>query len=265
MVAHKAITAKKTATTDAPRLRFVGDRRATTKVAAEKAIASAELVASGKVVGKTDEGVFFSALQTCAYRATRRGRRPVGAGRERNEWIERWLLLRAHLVEQNLGLVYAMMSRFRAREVDWEDLRSEALYALMRAVEGFNPWAGFKFSTYACNAIARSLVHVARKADRYRSRFPVERDEWHERSARADDWSELYADRLTRALDANLGELTEREALILGWRFPMDGGMSLTLGEVGNAIGLSKERVRQIQKSALVKLRKVIEADPVLQ
>jgi RNA polymerase sigma factor (sigma-70 family) len=265
VIAKSTLDMKTSVSDEAPALRFVGDRRAMTKTAAEKAVELAEVLASGQAVEKTDEGVFFSALQTCAYRAMRRGGRPAAVPSERTEWVERWRLLREHLVEKNLGLVYAMMSRFRAGEVDWEDLRSEALYALMRAVEGFNPWVGFKFSTYACNAIARSLIHVARKADRYRSRFPVECDEWQERPAQVDDRSALYADRLTLALKENLGELTEREALILGWRFPLDGGSALTLGEVGSAIGLSKERVRQIQKSALGKLRKVIEADPVLQ
>jgi DNA-directed RNA polymerase sigma subunit (sigma70/sigma32) len=39
----------------------------------------------------------------------------------------------------------------------------------------------------------------------------------------------------------------------------------LTLGEIGAAIGLSKERARQIQEQALSKLREVLEADPALQ
>jgi DNA-directed RNA polymerase sigma subunit (sigma70/sigma32) len=45
----------------------------------------------------------------------------------------------------------------------------------------------------------------------------------------------------------------------------MDGRLGMTLGEVGDAMGLSKERVRQIQKSALGKLREVLAADPSLQ
>jgi RNA polymerase primary sigma factor len=248
-----------------PSVRFVGERRATSEKAVRAAVKLAAQIQSGQAPDATDEQKLFGALQTCAYRATRRARKNPENHQEKLEWFRRWKRLRDYLVEENLGLVYTMMNRFHSREVDWEDQRSEALYALMRAVEGFNPWAGYKFSTYACNAIVRALVHIARKTNLYRSRFPVEHDDWHEHPQGDDERAQLYADRLNRVLNENLCDLTDREALILDWRFPMDGGSGLTLGEVGNAIGLSKERVRQIQKSALDKLREVIETDPVLQ
>ncbi len=66
-------------------------------------------------------------------------------------------------------------------------------------------------------------------------------------------------------MDENLGALTAREALIINQRFPPDGGRHKTLGEVGSVIGLSKERVRQIQGKALRKLREVLEADASIQ
>jgi RNA polymerase primary sigma factor len=162
-------------------------------------------------------------------------------------------------------LAYAMTKRFRCREVEWDDMRSEALLALVRAVEGFNPWWGYRFSTYACNVVARALIHLGRKAVKYRTRFPVERESWLEEIDQGDAGVELYVDRLNQALDQNLAELSERETLVLGWRFPKDGTSGLTLGQVGEAIGLSKERVRQIQDRALGKLRAVLAADPALQ
>jgi RNA polymerase sigma factor (sigma-70 family) len=247
-----------------PQIRFVGDRRAASKKAGRCACKLATRIQSGCVPEGVDEQALFGALQACAYRVTRRVRKNSESRRRRRQWFQRWKRIRDYLVEDNLGLVYTMMNRFRSREVDWEEQRSEALYALMRAVEGFNPWAGYKFSTYACNVILRALVNIVRKTNLHRSRFPIEHDEWQECPEQEDEWSQLYADRLNRVLNENLCELTDREALILGWRFPMDGGLGLTLGEVGHAIGLSKERVRQIQKSALDKLREVIETDPVL-
>jgi RNA polymerase sigma factor (sigma-70 family) len=265
MVIHSIPTTEGTGQKPIPSVRFVGDRRAATAKAARAAVKLAARIQAGRTPDRIDEQEFFGALQACAYRVTRRAGNNPESRQEKLEWFERWKCLRDHLFEENLGLVYTMMNRFHSREIDWEDQRSDALYALMRAVEGFNPWAGYKFSTYACNAIVRALVHVVRKTNLYRSRFPVEHEDWQEHPQVEDDRTLLYADRLNRVLSENLCDLTDREALILGWRFPMDGGSGLTLGEVGDAIGLSKERVRQIQNSALDKLRVVIQADPVLK
>jgi RNA polymerase primary sigma factor len=211
------------------------------------------------------ETKLFAAMQTCAYRSSRRENGTRIRSCDRRRWADRWNVLRAYLVERNLGLAYSMMDRFHGHDLDWDELRSEALLALLRSVEGFNPWRGFRFSTYACNAITRSLVHASRKAKRYRAQFPVEHESWREPIPRTDTWSDLFADRLHHVLRENQGELTDREAMILSWRFPMDGRLGMTLGEVGDAMGLSKERVRQIQKSALGKLREVLAADPSLQ
>jgi RNA polymerase primary sigma factor len=53
--------------------------------------------------------------------------------------------------------------------------------------------------------------------------------------------------------------LDEREATILRFRFGLDGGSEKTLEEVGVKFGVTRERVRQIQNLALIKLRKMIE------
>jgi len=52
-----------------------------------------------------------------------------------------------------------------------------------------------------------------------------------------------------------LDELTEREGVILKMYFGLDGGEEMTLAEIGNKIGLTNERVRQIKEFALKKLR----------
>lgn len=53
--------------------------------------------------------------------------------------------------------------------------------------------------------------------------------------------------------------LDERESTILRYRFGLDGGSEKTLEEVGAKFGVTRERVRQIQNIALIKLRKMIE------
>jgi RNA polymerase primary sigma factor len=244
-------------------IRPLKDRRNRTAAAARHSRDVAKWITTGEGEAP-NESELFCALQGAAYRASRKkSRRPIPES-EMQEWANRWKLIRDHIIEQNLGLVYTMISRFSGRDLDWDEQRSDALFAMIRAVDGFNPWCGFRFSTYACNAITRSLIHLSKRTSKRRNRFPVEHEAWLERPLRVDRWGELYTDRLQRALQRNLGELTEREAAVLGWRFPLQGGPSLTLGEIGAAIGLSKERARQIQEQALSKLRSVLESDSAL-
>ena len=245
------------------------DRRVGTREAAEQAIRIAEqvVVADGQPPGDgdLDEQSLFSALKTCAYHASRGGRNQSIVGEAQHVWRERWKLIRDYLVERNLGLAYATLARFQTGHPDWDELRGEALLALVRAVAGFDPWRGFRFSTYACNAIIHALIQAARRADKGCLRFVIDYDAWPERPARIDAGSDLYVDRLRRALELNSAELTDRESAVLAWRFAMTGGKRSTLAEVGRVLGVSKERVRIIQNRGLAKLRKVLEADPALQ
>ncbi len=249
-----------------PPTRFGSDRRVRTRKAAYEAGRVARWISTARGLdAPPDEAALFRALHTCAYRATRRPRFKRMPAAERSQWARRWKLIRDAIVERNLGLVWCMVTQFGSPAVDREEQGSVAMMTLLKAVDGFNPWLGFRFSTYACNAIRRSLVLLGRAQNRDRMRFPLERGLGLETTSGVDAGLELCVDRLNRALQDNLGDLTECEAMILGRRFPMDGSPSLTLGQIGETIGLSKERVRQIQKKALSKLRQVLEADPLLQ
>jgi len=255
-----------TATLDPKRLVYVPDRRLRTPSAAELAIQIADSFAAGRVKSQDlEETDLFFALQTCGYRAARPNRGQRITMSERRQWAGRYRIIREHIVEQHLGLAYSMIRRFKCHELDHDDLVSDALFALSRAVERFNPWRGYRFSTYACTAIARALINRSRRGLSYRRRFPFRHDVSFELSERVDTQTELYAERLRHALEDNLGELDEREASVLAQRFPLDHAPQSSLGEIGRAIGLSKERVRQIQNNALRKLREVLAADPLLQ
>ncbi|MCP4593264.1 MAG: sigma-70 family RNA polymerase sigma factor [bacterium] len=247
-------------------LTYVVDRRIRTKDATHDATeVEAQLVRCGGGRSGLSEKVLFRALHTCAYRAARanRGRRIPRS--ERRAWASRYAVIRDGIVEENLGLAYSMIRRFKCHETDHDDLVSDALLALARAVEKFNPWQGYRFSTYACTAIARALINRSRRGLTHRTHFPFRHDVSFELSERVDTQSELYVERLRRALDSNLGGLDDLEARILAQRFPLDHEPRSTLGAIGESVGLSKERVRQIQNNALRKLREVLDADPVLQ
>ncbi len=211
------------------------------------------------------EQTLFLALQTCACQAAGGRRRKATPREQQCSWAKRWKVIRDYILKRNLGLVYVTIARFGPQRSDWEDLRSEALFALMRAIESFDPRRGFRFSTYACTAITRSLIQAARRTAKRHLRFLDYLGTWQQRVERIDACSELCVDRLGRALELNSARLTDRESMVLAWRFPRDGPRKLTLAEVGNTLGVSKERVRCIQNRGLAKLRQVLQADPVLQ
>jgi len=242
------------------------DARLRSKSAADRAQRLARQVGKAEPPDpEPDETTLFVAVHTCGYRAMRRPHGPRVSPAERAMWLRRRRAICSYIVEHNLGLVYLCVSRFRFARVELDELRSEGLLAMVRAVDWFNPWRGVRFSTYAYNAITRGLVRLNQRAGRHRRLFPVTYDVPAPPTEPDNRWAELYADRLHQAMKTNLGELSEREFAILRRRFPPGEQPRLTLAQVGDECGLSKERVRQIQNRALRKLREVLEADPALQ
>ena len=210
-----------------------------------------------------DEAGFFAALHACAYQAAKAIEHENSV--EAKQWKQRWTQVREYLVERNLGLVHSMIKRYRSSDLDEDDLLSDGMYGLARAVEKFNPWRGYRFSTYACNVIARALMRRAKITSGHHRRFPVQQESTFEKpTADVDFNAELRVERLQHTLSLNLGELTELESMILSRRF-LEQGPRSTYQQIGDGIGLSKERVRQIQNIALGKLREVLSEDPVLK
>ncbi len=254
---------------DPLRLWYVSDERIRSEQAATRAARLVDAIRSGESLSDDlDEQTLFIAMHACAWQAAgqRGGRRPVLSDRRRL-WGRRWQMLRDFIVERNLGLVYTMIGRFRAPEVDADELTSEAMIAFVRAVELFNPLRGFRFSTYACNVVVRAIVRRRRAMSNHRRAFSGGEEQATSRvvEEQSDFATELHVERLQRILAGNLGHLTEVEKGVLAQRFPEGEQRAQTFREIGRAIGLSKERVRQIQHEALTKLRTVLREDPVLQ
>ena len=140
---------------------YVPDKRIRSQSATRRAAEIAAWTTTGRASGVVpDEHALFTALHTCAFQASRCAEGENGAVVERDTWSGRWRGIREYIVEKNLGLIYSMFRRFNSPGQDEDDRLSEAMYGLCRAVERFNPWKGYRFSTYACNAIARSLRPV---------------------------------------------------------------------------------------------------------
>ena len=186
------------------------------------------------------------------------------------QWHRRFEHFREYLVRTNLALVLAMAKRTRLGDVDFAEIVSEGNMALLRAVDKFSIDRGFKFSTYACRAILKAFSRAAMKSAKHRTRFPVEfepdmeQSDWADR--RRDQIEDDCIDELKAIVDRNLADLSNVEQTVIRRRFNWQQAEEspLTLEEVGKIIGVTKERVRQIQNKALMKIRTVME-DGVLR
>jgi RNA polymerase sigma factor (sigma-70 family) len=169
---------------------------------------------------------------------------------------------RSQIAEINLALVLAMAKRVPLGESDFGDLIGEGNMALMRAVDKFDCGRGFKFSTYGCRAILKAFSRFGIKLQKYRQRFPSEFDPQFEKSnhlevVRAEHEKDSAAE-VRYMITRNSAELTDIEQKVILHRFGLDGvapQVQLTLEQVGQMIGVTKERVRQIQNKALEKLK----------
>lgn len=195
-------------------------------------------------------------------------RLPAGAAHELIAWGCWERHVRARIVEVNMPLVLAMAKRTRLMGVDFNEMISEGNMALLRSVDKFDCGRGFKFSTYACRAILKSFSRVAMRTSRYRGTFPVEFDPSIERSDHLERQREdIEADcvgELKTIISSNAADLTEVEQTVIVERFALDRLPGATpdpktLEQVGRIIGVTKERVRQIQNKALKKIRLALE------
>jgi RNA polymerase sigma factor (sigma-70 family) len=196
------------------------------------------------------------------------GRRPsLPQAREILHWHAIAEGFREQIAETNLALVLAMAKRIRIMDGEFADLVSEGNMALMRSVDKFDCGRGFKFSTYACRAILKAFSRHGMKSTRHRQRFPTDFDPAFEKSdfvekRRAEQIADS-AEEVRHIMDKNSAELSSVERTVILHRFGIGTSPQappLTLEQVGQLIGVTKERVRQIQNKALAKLRAVIDS-----
>jgi RNA polymerase primary sigma factor len=226
---------------------------------------------------------------------------------------------RERMVRANLRLVVNIAKQFVGRGMCLTDLIEEGNVGLLRAVEGFDPDAGCRFSTYASwwikQAIKRALIngvqpiHVpaymmelmtrykkcTRKLEDELGRPPAaeelakamevsmkklkivkaalkaygaptqfnggDGDEEITINDVVQDTNTLPPDEQVtgsddlRMLERMLDRIDERAATILRLRYGLEGEDPLTLKQIGTRIGLTRERVRQIEHEALKRLR----------
>ena len=163
------------------------------------------------------------------------------------------------IARANLRLVVSIAKRHVTPDQNFFELVSDGNLSLLRAVEKFDFARGNKFSTYASWAIMKNFARTIPGEYRHRDRFRTSHDELfssteEERGNPTIEVS-IQQDRESK-VQRILRRLDEREQKIIIGRFGLDHSREpLTLKEVGAELGVTKERIRQIEARALNKLR----------
>ena len=174
---------------------------------------------------------------------------------------------RDHIVRSNVRLVISVVKKFANPQCSFDDLLSDGIMALIRAVDKFDYHLGFRFSTYATQVVRRNSYRFV--MDRQEERFRVSNslgepgmdiaEETGESSMSEQRWHSLRTH-----LHDLMQHLDRRERFIIRARFSLGGHRRVqTLQKLADRLRISKERVRQLEKRAMEKLAALAAENPV--
>jgi RNA polymerase primary sigma factor len=167
------------------------------------------------------------------------------------------------LINANMRLVVSIAKKHSAQSDNFFELVSDGNMSLIRAVEKFDFGRGFKFSTYASWAIMKNFARTIPDEKHRRERFVTGHEELFEVApdTRSDEHEILATqERATHSVNRLLEYLEPREREIIRMRAGLDDhAKGMTLEEIGQQFGITKERVRQLNARAMKKLRSIVE------
>lgn len=170
------------------------------------------------------------------------------------------------LIECNQRLVHSLATKHLSPGQTLDELKSDANLSVMRAVEKFDYSRGNKFSTYATWAVMKNFARSIPDEHTRRGRFATGYEELFE--AKADirsDEAEIVAQ--ADAAKSRVGHLLDvldpRTREVIRMRSGIDGSTEMTLEQIGQHFGITKERVRQINMRGMKQLRERAELERV--
>jgi RNA polymerase sigma factor (sigma-70 family) len=167
-------------------------------------------------------------------------------------------LVRDRLINCNTRLVASIAKKHAGMFDNLPELMSDGTISLMRAVEKFDYARGNKFSTYATWAIMKNFARSIPDEKHHRERYVTGHEEMFEGrpDVRTDEQeivaqADMARDRVNRLLEG----LDPRTREVIRMRNGLDGNAEMTLEQIGQHFGITKERVRQINVRGMKQLR----------
>jgi len=169
------------------------------------------------------------------------------------------------LVTDNLGYVITLARQYKSDILSTDDLISEGTIGMMKAAKKYDPQRGKPFVTFAAPYIRQAIEQAISRLDTptdvrstdeslprgSRNNYTLLNVLEDKDSPRADAASEqMLSDDMLRGL----GRLDERQQAVVSRYFGIDRERQ-TMAEIGQELGLKRERVRQIRNQALRKLK----------
>jgi RNA polymerase primary sigma factor len=170
------------------------------------------------------------------------------------------------LVSANMRLVASLVKRHAGATDNFFELLSDGNLSLLRAVEKFDFSRGNKFSTYASWAIMKNFARSIPEERHHRDRYVTGHEEMFDATAdpRTNEHEiEASVERAHQQVNRLLNRLDERERRIVELRNGLNTEHRLTLEQVGKELGITKERVRQLEARTMDKLLKLAEEEHV--
>jgi RNA polymerase sigma factor (sigma-70 family) len=165
------------------------------------------------------------------------------------------------LISSNMRLVVSIAKRHSGQAENFFELLSDGNMSLIRAVEKFDYSRGNKFSTYASWAIMKNFARSIPEEKRRRERYVTGHEDVFEAApdVRSDEKEALASVEQTKhRVNRLLEYLDPREQQIIRMRAGLDNNSEgMTLEEIGQQFGITKERVRQLNVRIMNKLRTI--------
>lgn len=177
---------------------------------------------------------------------------------------------RDKLLKSNLKFVASIAKGYQGLGLSYSDLIAEGNIGLIKSFDKFDYTKGFKTISYSVWWIRQTILEALHKRNRLTCDDIEESLDYDNETEKSEETVDNYEPESyiyydydkeindkdnKKAVEILCNCLTDREKLVVSKYFGLNGNDEMTLEEIGDELGLTKERIRQIKSGAFNKMR----------